>query len=103
MCMSDVKTRLRRYPDETPLVTVDEIVWMVEKRSGIGSTRRRPVAWWRGPQVAIATAVAVLIVLGAAVLALRGEGTGVTDAPPGTRRHHRGFNDYRPARRDVAF
>lgn len=79
--MRDVKRELRRYLDETPAVTVGEVASIAEARSVGAVTSQRRVDWWRGPLVAVATAVAALVIVGIAVLALRGGSAGVTDTP----------------------
>ncbi len=100
---ADLRTQIRdlatAYEESLPAI---DVVAVVEARrvsvedaaqektvrmdvSGGGDrTVVRPSTGWRGPLVAAGTAVAVLLIVGVAVLALRGSSAGVVDEPVAT-------------------
>ena len=82
--MSDIKVQLRTYLETTPEVTIDEIRIAAAPTSGVDTAMTHPrpqrSSQWKGPLVAAGTAVAIVVVVVAAVVALRGGSVGVFDS-----------------------
>jgi hypothetical protein len=83
--MSDIKTQLRSYLENTPEVTSDEIMAAVTPHVGTDAELVHPQprrsGRWRGPLVAAGTAVVIVVAVGAVMLVLRGGSIGVSDTP----------------------
>jgi len=83
--MSDIKAQLRTYLETTPEVTIDEITIAATPTSDIDTAMTHPrpqrSSQWKGPLVAAGTAVAIVVVVAAVVLVLRGGSVGVSDRP----------------------
>lgn len=77
--------RIQSATDAVKTALADTVPPPIEELVGSEDhTVARPAIGWRGPLVAIGTAIAVLVVVGVAVLALRGDGVRVTDTPTPT-------------------
>ena len=83
--MSDIKAQLRTYLEATPEVTIDEIRIAAAPTSDVDAAMTHPrpqrSSQWKGPLVAAGTAVAIVVVVAAVVLVLRGGSVGVSDTP----------------------
>ncbi len=83
--MSDIKTQLRSYLETTPEVTFDEIMMATTPSTGAEAEMVRPRSrrsgLWRGPLIAVGTAVAILLVAIGSLLLLRGDDADVVEEP----------------------
>jgi hypothetical protein len=82
--MSDAKTQLRAYLEDTPPVTLDEVMAVAAPVPEIEVVRSRGSFSWRGPLIAVGTAVAILVVGAVSMLLLSGDGFDVVEGPAST-------------------
>ena len=83
--MSDIKAQLRTYLETIPEVTIDEIKLAAAPTGDLNTAMVHPhpqrSSQWKGPLIAAGTAVAIVVVVAAVVLVLRGGSVGVSDTP----------------------